>query len=288
MDDRDSADTAPWGRVEELRPDRLEAIVRERPVAYWPLGLIEHHGWHLPVGFDGVKAQRLCLRMVERTGGLLLPVMWWGAGGGHELFKWTLYQDPDAALRIVCSTVEKLVGFGVRAFVLLAGHYPWEGLLRQPQFERFRESHPDLLLLVGSEVTIASPPLALPRGDHAARQETSYGLALLPELVDRGALRPGRDDSAWPRGRPPPGEGRHPGVVFDASEPRYAQLGEDPRASSAEEGEAHVQLIVEAVASRVNAFLAEAAAPWPGAGSALDSGRPGRPREGRAPRSRSR
>ena len=76
-----------WGRFEESRPDQLQAIVEKTPVAYWPLGLIEHHGWHLPVGFDGVKADRLCRRLAERTGGVLLPVMWWGGGGGaNRLF----------------------------------------------------------------------------------------------------------------------------------------------------------------------------------------------------------
>ena len=245
----------PWGRLEELRPDQLEGIIRERPVVYWPLGLIEHHGWHLPVGFDGIKVERLCLRMVKQTGGLLLPVMWWGGVGGHELFKWTLYQDPDAARAILCATVAKLAGFGVRVFVLVAGHYPWEDMLRHPDFEKVRRAHPELLFLTGTEVTVASPPVALPRGDHAARQETSYGLSLLPELVDRAALRRGRDDTAWPGGRPPPVEGRYPGVVFDPSEPLFAQLGEDPRLASEEEGERHVRLIVAEVTGRVEAYL---------------------------------
>jgi len=33
--------TPPWGRYQELRPDQLAAIVDARPVALWPLGLIE-------------------------------------------------------------------------------------------------------------------------------------------------------------------------------------------------------------------------------------------------------
>jgi hypothetical protein len=56
---------------------------------------------------------------------------------------------------------------------------------------------------------------------------------------------------------------RHSGVVSDTSEPFYARLGEEPRGSSAQEGEAQVELIVDAVASRVPASLAEAASPRP-------------------------
>ena len=105
----------PVRRYEELRPDELAGIVRERPVAYWPLGLLEHHGWHLPIGFDGIKSQRLCERMVERTGGVLLPVMWWGAQGGHGPFLWTHYQPAGAFSQIAETTVRQLIRFGFRA-----------------------------------------------------------------------------------------------------------------------------------------------------------------------------
>ena len=58
-----------------------------RSVAYWPLGLLEHHGWALPVGYDGIKADRICQRLADHTGGVILPTMWWGGGGGHGAFR---------------------------------------------------------------------------------------------------------------------------------------------------------------------------------------------------------
>ena len=118
-----------WRRLEELRPDELSEIVLQSPVAFWPLGLLEHHGWHLPVGYDGIKAQRICARVADRTGGVLLPTMWWGGGGGHDSFKWTFYQSEEAASSILVHTVEKLIEYGFSAIVLLAGHYPWRGWL---------------------------------------------------------------------------------------------------------------------------------------------------------------
>ena len=83
-----------WKRYEELRPDELAELVQRTPVAFWPVGLIEHHGWHLPVGYDGLKAEQLCRRIATRTGGVILPVMWWGAGGGHDRFLWTPLPGP--------------------------------------------------------------------------------------------------------------------------------------------------------------------------------------------------
>jgi creatinine amidohydrolase len=243
-----------WGRYEELRPDQLKDIVDGAPVVYWPLGLLEHHGWQLPVGLDGLKAQRICERMAARTGGLVLPVMWWGGEGGHGPFRWTLYQPMAAPEAIVRNTLEKLIACGVRCFVLLAGHYPWRSVLGKVLPE-LQEEHPDLLFLGGTEMELGGPDVKLP-GDHAARWETAYGLALLPELVDLDALKPGRTaEDAWSTSGPPPEEEQHPGVNFDPADPLFAQMGEDARTADAAEAEQHLARLVSAVCERVRGVL---------------------------------
>jgi len=92
-----------WRRYEECRPDEVAEVIARTPVAVWPMGMIEHHGWHLPIGFDTLKAQRICLRLIERTGGVLLPPLYWGWGGegGHSDFKWTHYRKDDLSGAIV-------------------------------------------------------------------------------------------------------------------------------------------------------------------------------------------
>lgn len=241
-----------WHRYETMRPDQLAGCVRTCPVVFWPLGLIEHHGWHLPLGLDGIKAERMCIRIAEQTGGVLLPTMWWGAGGGHGDFMWTLYQDERAADSILARTVEKLIAFGFRAIVLLTGHYPWKSILDR-HLPRLQAQHPGVLFLWGTEMEIVEG-VRLP-GDHAAREETSYGLALLPEFVDLDALRAGHDASAWPGGQAPPPETRHPGVEFDPVQPNFAQMGKDARTATAERGEAHVRQLVDALVAQISEHL---------------------------------
>jgi creatinine amidohydrolase len=242
----------PFYRYPELRPDQLAEVVRDRPVVFWPLGLIEHHGWHLPVGLDGLKAEQICARIAARTGGVLMPTMWWGAGGGHGDFMWTHYQPPEASAEIVGRTLEQLIAYGFRAIILLAGHYPWRGILNE-KVPALQAQHPEVLFVWGTEMEIGGE-VRLP-GDHAAREETSYGLALFPQWVDLGALRPGRGDEAWPDRHAPPPETWHPGVCFDPGEPLFAQMGEDARTATAARGEAAISTLVEHVAARIEAFL---------------------------------
>lgn len=242
---------AVWRRYAELRPDELEAIVKETPVAFWPLGLLEHHGWHLPVGFDGIKAERMCEQMAEGTGGVVMPVMWWGGGGGHDVFKWTFYQSEDAYAAILTNTVKKLIDYGFRAIVVLAGHYPWQSTLDRCLPE-IRDANLDVRLLWGTEMKIGGDAANV-KGDHAAKEETSYGLALFPEFVDMNALTSGRGDDVWIDGKAP--DIPHPRVHFDPNDPLFAQRGEDSREATAEHGNAGIKQVVDLVISEILAHL---------------------------------
>jgi creatinine amidohydrolase len=242
-----------WHRYEELRPDQLSDLIKDKPIAYWPLSLLEHHGWHLPVGFDGVKADRICQRLADQTGGVILPVMWWGGLGGHGDFMWTLYQDEAAARQIVTTTVRQLIRFGFTTIVLLMGHYPWEQLVGQQLLE-IQSEHHDVLLIWGTEASIGRPEDLLP-GDHAALEETSYGLALLPELVDTSALTQGRQTNVWPQGKAVSETEQYPGVRYDPTDPLFAQMGEDAHNATAERGNEALARLISHLVMRINRSL---------------------------------
>ena len=241
-----------WKNYEELRPDQLEALLEESPIAFWPLGLLEHHGWHLPIGFDGIKAQRTCQRIAKQTGGLIVPTMWWGGGGGHDVFKWSHYQSPEAIAAILDTTARQLLDFGAHVLVLMAGHYPWQSFLDRV-VPALREDYPDGLILAGTEVSICGDAVML-KGDHAAKEETSLGLALFPEFVQLEELKAGHHDDVWPPQGPPPEKKRHPSVNFDPSHPLFAQMGKDAREASAEHGEQVITAVVDHLAQTIKAF----------------------------------
>ena len=242
-------------RYIEMRPDELEAVLQEAPVALWPLGLLEHHGWHLPLGFDGLKAERMCERIGQKTGGAMLPVMWWGGGGGHDVFKWTFYQSEAAYAAILTETVGKLVEYGFKAIVILAGHYPWQSTLERC-LSPLQAANPGVLVQFGTEVKICGDGVSI-QGDHAAREETSFGLALFPEFMDMDALRPGRGAEVWIGGEPPPKEKQHPKVCFDPNDARFSQMGIDAREATSQHGEEGITQVVNEVAKRIRAHLAQ-------------------------------
>ena len=49
-------------RFHMLRPEQIIEQRNKCPVAYIPLGTLEWHGLHNPIGADGLQAEELALR----------------------------------------------------------------------------------------------------------------------------------------------------------------------------------------------------------------------------------
>jgi Creatinine amidohydrolase len=108
----------------KLRIRRARDIVEKRPVAYVPLGTYEWHGEHLPVGLDALTAHGICLRAAVADGGVVLPAMHYGCGGGHGAYPWTVIpSQPDHIEPLLDFTLQRLETNGVKLAVLFSGHF---------------------------------------------------------------------------------------------------------------------------------------------------------------------
>ena len=166
------ANTPPWGRYAELRPEQLEAIMAVAPVAYVPWGALEWHGPHLPFGLDGFTAEGVAERVVQRTGGVLLPTTWWPITALPHRYSLSIGSDVVQALWD--GIFAELARAGFKLVVLLSGHYAQgHELVLMDAAEHAIAAHGLLVLAV--------PPLALVDEemlDHAAHWETALLLAL--------------------------------------------------------------------------------------------------------------
>ena len=60
-------------QFELMRPAQIVEARRRCPVAYLPVGPLEWHGPHLPMGTDGIHAHRIALEVARRVGGVVFP-----------------------------------------------------------------------------------------------------------------------------------------------------------------------------------------------------------------------
>jgi len=177
-------------RFELALPRDLETALAEAPVAYVPLGTLEFHGWHLPLGFDALKAPALCLRACERTGGMVLPPSYFGFAGGHRDYPGSIISEEAHVAGNLRITLDRLHAMGFRVAVVLTGHYPHEQVdLVHAAAREAEAAHP------GFRVVGLAEPEAFKdwRGDHAAKWETAVAMSLMPDRVRFDAMA-GRED----------------------------------------------------------------------------------------------
>jgi creatinine amidohydrolase len=62
----------------ELTPHAFRLRLAAAPIAYLPLGTLEWHGEHLPLGADGLQAQGVFVQLAHEVGGIILPPLFMG------------------------------------------------------------------------------------------------------------------------------------------------------------------------------------------------------------------
>ena len=60
---------------EELTPAEFRVRLADAPIAYLPLGTLEWHGEHLPLGSDGIQSTGFFSELAHKVGGVVLQAV---------------------------------------------------------------------------------------------------------------------------------------------------------------------------------------------------------------------
>jgi creatinine amidohydrolase len=186
-----AADPPEEVRLAHLRPAEAQAAMARAPIAWVPLGAVEYHAEHLPFGTDGFTATAVVERAARIAGGVVLP--WSALTIGTLALPWSLRYDRDLVERALRSTLLQLADHGARVVVVHTGHGPLDlsHLIKRvcAEVEATAPGGPDfraygvcyLELNAAERVGLGTDwPVAI---DHAAIVETSWALAVAPDLV---------------------------------------------------------------------------------------------------------
>ncbi len=197
-------------QIQHLRPDQILAILKEKPVAYWPLGLLEWHGPHLPLGVDSFNAEAVALRAAESGGGIVFPTTYLGTERereadlldwmGFDQGDWIIGMDFPANSMPSMYAREDIFAITVRENLRLMADYPLQliviisGHAATNQIETLQRVAVEFNANYDQQALVALPFVANEAGlmevGHASRIETSIMLALQPETVNLDSLPP--------------------------------------------------------------------------------------------------
>lgn len=222
-----------WGIYERMRPEQIEAITDQYPIAYMPWGAMEYHGVHNPFGLDSIKSYGMSIDLAKEVGGVVFPVIHQAAStiksyAGVD-FKRHSIEFSKELIRMMCREYfEQFVEQGYKIIVLLTGH------CGEPHFEiqkkvaaEFNEKYPNHHFWAFAEFEVLSEDMLV--ANHSAIGETALQLHYAPELVALDKLPKDRTTT----------------LEDDAVS------GEDPRLATAEMGGVIVKTFVKNAAEKM-------------------------------------
>lgn len=178
-------------RFEELTSPEIAALDRERTVLILPLGSIEQHGNHMPVGTDTMLAQAVSLAAAERSPGrvAVLPSPWYGFSAHHMRFAGSITLQAETLMAIAGDIVASLVGHGFRRILIVNGHGGNAGVIDVLASTLGHRHYGKARIAALTYFTLAREAIAALRRSepggmgHACEFETAMVRHIRPELV---------------------------------------------------------------------------------------------------------
>lgn len=199
-----------------------------------PLGTLEWHQEHLPLGLDAFVSHELCKKACEYTGGVVIPSLFFGTDREHQTENGILHGMDSKAGRVLEGSVyfikqglfkdflqsilESIALQGFRKAIIVSAH---SGTAQQGVLEQIQK-----LTINNLEIIILPGKKFVGGIDHAGRIETSLMLYLNQGLVDMDLLTEPYEEGTL--------------------------SGDNPKLASKEEGEKRFNQIVEQIVAMVS------------------------------------
>lgn len=180
-------------RWEEMTAPEIDAFERDQTVVILPLGSVEQHGHHMPLGTDSMLAHAVA---TEAAGGVsaptsvvVLPPPWYGFSAHHLRFTGTVSLPAKLMLDLVEAIVDSLIVHGFRRILIVNGHGGNGGVidvmasaLGNRHYRRARIAALTYFLLARDSIAEIRETKNGGMG-HACEFETALLMHLRPELV---------------------------------------------------------------------------------------------------------
>jgi creatinine amidohydrolase len=172
----------------ELSWTEFEDHMKGDDVIIIPVGMLEEHGLHNPLGTDTSIAGYCAARIGERTGALAAPVFPYGYGPEGKKFPGQVSLSPQLLRKILYAYGSSYAKHGARRFLFINGHGGNAGVLRMAAGDLWSNYG---VLCAATEWWLLVPQIRpeWPCDDHGGLYETSCMMAIKPELVDLSRAR---------------------------------------------------------------------------------------------------
>lgn len=239
---------------EELTgPDFVKAIHAAQGTCILPIGILEKHGPHLPIGSDLLNARYTAIHAAEQQYVIVFPQYYFGqiAEARHE--PGTVSYSRELQLAMLQATTDEMGRNGCKKILIINGHGGNNHLLPYFVQTQLDKPHDYVVYLFDQRTpTTGGPKKKTTNDQHAGESETSKLMIVRPDLVhpDRANAESGADQN---RQKLP--EGVYTGIWWYARFPDH--YAGDGSAATHELGEYQMKWWVDSVSRILAAIKAD-------------------------------
>ncbi len=242
-------------RWDELTaPDFAKAVKDAGGVCVMPVGCVEKHFDHLPLGTDFLNADRICTLAAEKEPAVVFPPYYFGQINEARPFPGTVAIPPVLALELLTAVCDEIARNGFRKIIFFNGHGGNQHLLNYFVQTALADRKPYALYIhpwgpSADRQDEWDAILDTKTHGHACECETSVSLVTHPHLVKPDAVG-GRAAEPLDRFDHLPKRDRVSVQWFARHPDHYCG---DATAATAEKGEKLLALLVDSLAEYIKA-----------------------------------
>jgi creatinine amidohydrolase len=179
-----------WPEVDELRKNNKTLLIL-------PLGTVEQHGYHLPLGTDTIILESVLQIAIEKSKQnryiLVLPILPYGFSHHHVAFPGTLSLSAGLLENVLLTLGQQLLSQGFRKLLLISWHGGHTSIMHDVSYElkkTFYDKHIFYISIIDFAFNKIKELISEPVY-HADDLETSIMLALGQRVLMDKAIKDG-------------------------------------------------------------------------------------------------
>lgn len=164
----------------------VESFLKKSDMVIIPVGALEQHGNHLPIGTDILNGIERCKLIAQQRDILACPIVMVGQSPYHMGFAGTITLSAETILKVHLEAVESLIQHGFKRFIIMNAH-GGNRAITTLLVDQINQTTAGVAVSFGTAIS----PFLAPANNkpskvldrHAGTPETSNSLYLIPSLV---------------------------------------------------------------------------------------------------------
>lgn len=164
----------------------VEAFLERSDMVIIPVGALEQHGPHLPIGTDFINGVERCKLIAQERDILACPVLMAGQSPYHMGFAGTITLKAETIMQVHLEAVESLIQHGFKRFIIMNAH-GGNRAITTLLVDQINQTTAGVAVSFNQAVAPfmerSSAPSSVVLDRHAGTGETSNSMYLMPNLV---------------------------------------------------------------------------------------------------------